>query len=434
MAVVTEKNGPYDDIRVLDLTTELGHYAGKVLADLGADVIRVEPPDGCDTRHTGPYWHNDPDPEKSLTFFYFNTNKRSITLDLEADAGRDAFKRLVATANVVLESYSVGYLPGLGLGYEELVKVKPDLIMTSVTGFGQTGPHAHYKAPDIVGAAMSGVMTLAGFPDAPPYRLGQHGAYFNAGIQGAMGTLMAIHHWDNSGEGQYVDVSMQEALSLDQETAIQFWDMQKVVRARLGERKLMPGVGTYEAADGYIFSMVGVPGFGAPWSALAQWMSEDEASQEPVPQELLDFLAKMNLRELTAAMADAQKMEEIGAKFTKAEQLLAAFYKRRPKQELYEEGQRRRLLIGPVNTPKDVVESKQLDARGWFQDVPHNGETLRHPGPPYRLPESPWAIRRRPPRLGEHNQEILGDELGLTADALELATAHARQPAKEAVG
>ncbi|MEX2236848.1 MAG: CoA transferase [Dehalococcoidia bacterium] len=403
----------YDDIRILDLTTELGHYAGKVLADLGADVIRVEPPGGCDTRSMGPYWHNTPDPEKSLTFLYFNTNKRSVSLDLESAAGQEALKALVATAHVVIESFPVGYLASLGLGYEQLATVKPDLIFTSITGFGQWGPHAHFKAPDIVGVAMSGVMTLAGFPDAPPYRPVDHHGYFNAGVQAALATLMAIHHWDETGEGQSIDVSMQEALSLDQETAMQFYDMQKVVRARVGERKILPGVGTYEASDGYIYSMVGVPGFGAPWSELARWMSEDPESEE-VPPELLEFLAKLNLREMTSAAQDLQKMAEMAKKFEITDRLLVAFYKRYPKQFLYEEGQRRRLLIGPVNTPEDVVNSKQLKAREWFQEVTHGGEALLYPGAPYRLAESPWAIRRRPPMLGEHNAEILGGELGLS--------------------
>ena len=412
----------YDDIRVLDLTTEMGHYCGKILADLGADVIRVEPPEGCDTRRLGPYWHNSPDPEKSLTFFYFNTNKRSVTLDLESDAGREAFKKLVATADVVLESFPVGYLAGLGLGYDELAKTKPDVIMTSVTGFGQWGPHANFKAPDIVGVAMSGVMTLAGFPDAPPYKPLDHHGYFNAGIQAALGTVIAIHHHDNTGEGQHIDVSMQEALSLDQETAMQFWDMTKTVRARTGERKLLPGVGTYEAADGYIFSMVGVPGFGAPWSVLATWMAEDPDTGD-IPADLLEFLASLNLRELTAAMTDPEKMAVMKEKLDRVDERLMAFYKKKPKQDLYEEGQARRLLIGPVNTPEDVVKSKQLQARGWFQEVQHDGESLLYPGGPYRLPESPWAIRRRPPRLGEHNNEILGQELGLSDEEIRAAGA-----------
>lgn len=404
---------PYDDIRVLDLTTELGHYTAKLIADLGADVIRVEPPEGCDTRRLGPYWHNQPDPEKSLTFFYFNTNRRSVVLDLDSPAGREAFKALVATADVVVESFPVGHLASLGLAYEDLAKVKPNIIVTSITGFGQWGPHASYKAPDLVGVAMSGMMTLAGFLDAPPYRPVDHSGYLNAGIVGALATMMAIAHLDATGEGQQIDVSMQEALSLNQETAMQFYDMQKVVRARTGERKLLPGVGAYEAADGYIYSMVGVPGFGAPWSVLAEWMSEDEDA-EPVPGDLLEFLKTLNLRELTAMMADAKKMEEVGKKFEVAERLLAAFYKKRGKQELYEEGQAKRLLIGPVNTPRDVVESKQLKARGWYQQVDHEGEALTYPGGPYRLPASPWAIHRRPPLLGEHNQEVLGDELGLS--------------------
>jgi crotonobetainyl-CoA:carnitine CoA-transferase CaiB-like acyl-CoA transferase len=206
--------------------------------------------------------------------------------------------------------------------------------------------------------------------------------------------------------------------------------MQQVVRARTGERKLMPGVGTYETADGYIFSMVGVPGFGAPWSVLAEWMSDESGEGNTELKDVVEFMSKVNLRELTAAMADAAKMEELSKKFEVAEKLLVAFYKQRGKQELYEEGQAKRLLIGPVNTPEDVVKSKQLQARSWFQEVDHNGVKLAHPGPPYRLPASPWSLRRRPPLLGEHNDEILGGELGLNAeDIAEAAGLPAGSPA-----
>ena len=246
------------DIRVLDLSGEMGMYCGKLLADLGADVIKIEPPGGDPARRVGPFYHDEPDVEKSLSFFYLNTSKRGITLNLELSDGRELFRRLVRTADVVVESFPPGYLDGLGLGYQGLCQIRPDIILTSITGFGQWGPHARYKAPDIVGVAMSGVMWLAGYMDDPPNLPYGNQGYLSASIQAAAGTLMALYHRDLTGEGQQVDVSMQEALSIAQETAMQTWDMNQAVRLREGASRLgliVPGIGPYQCKDGWVFCL-----------------------------------------------------------------------------------------------------------------------------------------------------------------------------------
>ncbi|HWQ28623.1 MAG TPA: CoA transferase, partial [Dehalococcoidia bacterium] len=144
------------DVRVIDLAGEIGQYCTKLLADLGADVIKVEPPGGDPVRRLPPFYHDRPGEQTSLYWLNLNTNKRSVTLDLETADGRRLFLKLAATADVVVETFPPGYLDRLGLGYDALTKLKPDIIVTSITGFGQTGPHAHYKAPDIVGVAMGG--------------------------------------------------------------------------------------------------------------------------------------------------------------------------------------------------------------------------------------------------------------------------------------
>jgi crotonobetainyl-CoA:carnitine CoA-transferase CaiB-like acyl-CoA transferase len=165
------------DIRVIDLAGEIGVYATKLLADLGADVIRIEHPDGDPMRNIGPFWHDDGRADRSLYFLSLNTNKRSVTLDITDPAGRATFEKLVATADIVVETFQPGYLDSIGLGYEGLSKIKPDIILTSITGFGQSGPHAQYQWSDIVGVAMSGMMTLAGDKDDPPNRpYGNQGA------------------------------------------------------------------------------------------------------------------------------------------------------------------------------------------------------------------------------------------------------------------
>ena len=284
-----------DDVRVLDLAGEIGQYCTKLLADLGADVIKIEPPSGDPVRDLPPFYHDEADRQKSLYWLNLNTSKRSVTLDLEQPEGRRLFERLVATADIVVESFEPGYLDGLGLGYEGLARIRPDVILTSVTGFGQTGPHAHYKAPDIVGVAMAGIMWLAGDPQDPPNVPPWRQGFISASIIAAAGTLMALYHRDIHGEGQHVDVSMQEALSIAQETAMQSWDMLQSLRNRAGERGMIPvnfpGIGAYECKDGYVFGYVGTPG-GAPWSELLDWLIEEGAAEDLTEEPYLGVLPR----------------------------------------------------------------------------------------------------------------------------------------------
>lgn len=416
-----------DDIRVLDLSGELGAYCTKLLADLGADVIKIEPPGGDPARRVGPFYHDQVDPEKSLYFFNLHTNKRSITLNLDESKGREVFQKLVPTADVVVESFPPGYLDRLGLGYEELCALRPEIILTSITGFGQWGPHAHYLAPDIVGVAMGGIMWLAGDPQDPPNLPPCYQGYVQAAIQAAAGTLMALYHRDLTGEGQQVDVSMQEAVLIAQETAMQAWDLNKSVRHRTGVRGALPinvpGMGPYEARDGWIWSYVGAPG-GAPWTELLRWL-EDEGKAEDLSQEpYQSTIAELNMRFLTALVLNPDSAKEKIPVLAHIDEVLKRFFAGKPKWELYEQGQGRRLLIGIVSTPEDLAKNPQLNARGWFQQVTHLelDDTLRYPGPPYRLSETPWRIARRPPRLGEHNAEVLA-KLGYSKAELEALAA-----------
>lgn len=424
MALPPQTPAALDDIRVLDLAGEAGAYCAKLLADLGADVIKVEPPGGDATRHIGPFYHDEVDPEKSLYFFYMNTSKRSITLNIQTADGQALLKRLLPTADVLVESFPPGYMDGLGLGYQALSQINPRLIYVSITGFGLWGPHAHYKATDIVAVAMSGMMTLAGFPDDPPNRPYGNQAYYCASIQAATGVTMALFHRDRSGQGQLVEVSMQEALSMNQETAMQFWDIRREVRQRVGEARRLPGIGTYACRDGHMYLMIGAGGggaLGASWPILIQWMADEGMAEDLDSDQWRDFFNTLNLREIWAMrVRNDPALVELDAKFAHADEVLSRFLMRHTKQELYEEGQARGLLLGPVNTPKDLVESPHLNARGYFVEVEHPelGDRLRYPGNPYRLSETPWRIWRRPPRIGEHNEEIYLGELGLSRQQL----------------
>ena len=187
-------DGMLSPYRVLDLAEDECMLCAKILGDFGADVIKIEPPGGSPTRNTGPFYHDIPDPEKSLTWFFLGLNKIGITLNLETADGREIFKRLVKTADFVVESFEPGHMPSLGLGYQELEKIKPDIIMTSITPFGQSGPYAHYKVTDIVGVALSGMMWLYGEADRAPVRIPAPQFYLQGGLQAATGTMVAHYH------------------------------------------------------------------------------------------------------------------------------------------------------------------------------------------------------------------------------------------------
>ena len=412
-----------DDIRVLDLAGETGVYATKLLADLGADVIRIEPPDGDPMRDIGPFWHDERAADRSLSFFNVNTNKRSITLDITKPDGRALFEKLVATADVVVETFEPGYLDSLGLGYAGLCAIKPDIILTSITGFGQTGPHAHYKWSDIVGVAMGGMMNLAGEKEDPPNRPYGNQGYACAGIDGAAGTMMALVHRDNTGEGQQVDVSMQETLSINMETAMVTYDMNHRVATRTGSRGVIPidipGIGIYDTKDGQIFAYLGTPG-GAPWTVMLDWMNREGLAEDLNDEPNLGLIQGLNLRFLTGLVSEPEKLGERIKLLSHLFEVFKRFCASMSKWTLYEEAQKQRLMIGIVSTPEDLAKNPQFAARNWYQDVPHDhlGASVRYAGPPYRLSETPWAMRRRPPLAGEHNADVYG-EIGVAGGEID---------------
>ncbi len=405
------------DIRVLDLAGEAGQYCTKLLADLGADVIKIEPPGGDPVRALPPYYQGNT--RASLYWLNLNTSKRSVTLNLDDAGGRDLFKRLAATADIIVESFQPGYLAGNGLGYDDLAAIKSDLILTSITGFGQDGPHAQYKAPDIVGVAAGGIMWLAGEPQDPPNVPPWRQGYISASIIGAASSLIALVHRDQSGEGQHIDVSMQEALSIAQETAMQTWDMMEALRCQAGSRGIIPfdvpGIGIHECSDGHVFGYLGTPG-GAPWAEMLSWMDEEGMAEDLTEEPYKEFIDNLNLRFLTTFVEDPAAISQKIQTMAYIAGILRKFTATKTKWEMYEQGQKRRLLWGIVSTPKDLAENPQLMARNWLTPVEHPDleTTLDYPGTPYRLSETPWAIHARPPLVGEHNRQVFGEELGVS--------------------
>ena len=220
--------------RALDLTDDKGFVCGKILATLGVDVIKIEKPGGDSARNIPPFFHGSPDLEKSLYWFAFNSDKKSITLNLESKRGKELFLKLVEKADFVLESFMPGYLDKIGLGYEILNKVNPRIIMTSITPFGQKGPYSQYKGCELVASAMGGILENIGEPDRPPVKEALDSVYFQAGADAALGTMMAHYYCQSTGEGQPVDVSIQECATSRNTDNILIWQFDQRLVKRNG--------------------------------------------------------------------------------------------------------------------------------------------------------------------------------------------------------
>ena len=270
--------------RALDLTNEKGFLCGKALGDFGADIIKIEKPGGEPSRSRGPFYHDIPDPEKSLNWFAFNANKRSITLDIETADGRELFKNLVKTADVVIESFKPGYLDKIGLGYSVLSKVNPGIILTSISGFGQKGPYRDYNDRDLAVWALSGYMYITGEPDRPPLAPSYPHAHLIGAMNGAIGTVVALNQRRLTGRGQQVDASSQQGLcfAISVETKLP-WALSKVNATREGRdrMKVMAKDGQvkipllWECKDGSVafFFWVGA-NFVNHNTALVEWIRE----------------------------------------------------------------------------------------------------------------------------------------------------------------
>jgi len=396
MAARKRTDAALGDLRVLDLAGPIGLYCTKQLADLGADVIKIESPGGDPARKLGPFYHNEVDPEKSLYWFHFNTSKKSITLNLETPDGRELFKKLVKDADIVVETYQPGYLDSLGIGYEVLKEINPGLIMTSITAFGQTGPYKDFKGSDLVGLAMGGFLFICGWEDEPPSRAGASQAYNIASIHSTAGTLIALYNRDVTGEGQHVDVSMQQCIAHSLQWVTQMYDLQKRIMVRSGRL----GVPLQECKDGWA-NFIAL----FDWNLLVDWLKSGGGAADLDDDKFkdMDYQIRPEVREHITEVTDA-------------------FTKSHDKKWVCEEGQKRGIIAIPCSNAKDVLENPQLLERDFFVEVKHPElrDTLKYPGAPYRFAETPWRIRRRAPLIGEHNSEVYGKELGLTPEQMAL--------------
>ena len=387
------------DMRVIDLTHYIsGPACTKLLADYGADVIKIERPDGADgARRMGPFYHDEPHPEKSGLFLYLNTNKRGITLNLKSKLGSEIFKELVKGADVVVENFKPGVMERLGLGYEELEKINPKLVMTSISNFGQTGPYRDYKTSEIMTFGMGGAMAVSGLPDRAPLKYGLTVSLYQAGVVGAMSAMVGFYGSRYMGTGQYIDISIMEtqAGSIDRRTigmvTYQYTGRSTPRGVALGARYPQ---GMFPCADGYIiFSATG-----ARLSRAVQMMGN--------PPELTD--PRWYTPE---AQTDPEMKEEFEA-------LFLAWCMDHTKQEIFELGQKFGNICSPMNTIDEVFQEPHFNSRGFFAEVEHPMTgTLKYPGRPFIMGETPWAMRRPAPLLGQHNADVYSS-LGYTGEDL----------------
>jgi crotonobetainyl-CoA:carnitine CoA-transferase CaiB-like acyl-CoA transferase len=387
-----------EGVRVLDLTDESGLLAGKILGDLGADVIVVEPPGGSALRRRGPYLHDLVDPERSLAWLALNTSKRGVTLDLESERGRDVFRSLARTADVVIESDAPGAMDSRGLSYERLVAADPRLVYCSITPFGATGPRAHWRGHDLVVVSMGGNAHLTGHPDRPPVRCSMPTGYYHAAPEAALGIVMALYAREDTGRGQRVDVSLQET---QLQTQLSF-PAQYAHHGRAGRRSGERVGGLREiwpAADGFVsFGLRGGPTRVRNLAATAEYMNECG-------------MAPPWLRDLDWSTYNHNTLAD--DEIARLEDAFGAFFRTRTRRELYEQALKRRILLAPCNDAREILEHRQLRDRELFVtlDYPELGATIEHPAF-FAKADDEIRVRSRAPRIGEHNGEVYA-ELGL---------------------
>ncbi len=381
--------GPLTDVRVIDLTSLIaGPYCTKLLADHGADVIKIEPPGtGDPARRLGPFAGDDPNIEKSGLFAYLNTNKRGITLNLESEGGRDCLRRLVATADLVVESFVPGVMAGLGLDYVALRALRPGIVLVSISNFGQTGPYRHFTGSELTLHAMGAEMHSVGIETREPLKQGGSSSLFQAGAMAAVGAMAGLSSARLQGIGQWVDVAIMEThlASADRRVpallAYQFSGRLTERVAESGEG--FPG-GVYVCADGYVDLFGGV----SYWSRVVEMLGN--------PPQLLDPKWTQ-----PGAQADADLRDEFHETFY--EWLFA-----RSKSEVFEAAHAARVPCAPLFTMEDVLNDPGFAARGVWEEVDHPVMgRVRMPSRPMLWSKTPWSIRRAAPLLGQHTVEVL---------------------------
>jgi len=383
-----------EDVKVVEYGNLISApYCSKLLADLGAEVIKVEEPGQGDiARRRGPFLQDIPGSERSGLFLYLNTNKLGVTLNLEEATGKEIFKKLIKNVDILIEDSKPGRMAGLGLGYNDLKSLNPSLIMTSITPFGQTGPYKDYKGSDLIGWHMGGMGYItprwAGTTEQEPLKV-MHMADFITGITTAVATMCALRVQRHTGLGQQVDVSQLEAVITLAVRVVANWPYMHRRETRVSKAAFAPQH-FIKCKNGWVFLHGMEPHH---WQRFVDVMGNPEWANDEL---FKDTYSR-------------------GEHWESLEPLITDWVTKHTKAELFELGKTKGIPLTPVNSMAEVMESRQLKERGFFIDVEHpKAGKLTYPGAPYKFSRTPWAIRRPAPLLGQNNEDIYCNRLGYT--------------------
>ncbi len=395
--------------KILDLTGELGSIGAKILSDLGAEVIKIEPLSGSPERGLKPFYKDEPGIENSLEFWACNLGKKDVTLNLESEQGREIFRQMVKGADALIESFpDLGYMESLGLGYEDLKKINPKIVYTQVTPYGLSGPYVeqHWKYTDLTLWSMNGTMIEAGDADRPPVRIGTHQVSIMTGQHAALGTMTALFGVYSGGDGSKVEVSAYEAVQRLVFGQAPSWKFHQRVFHRNGPRSARGNFllrQVWECKDGNVAVRL-IPGRQARTvKALMDWIIEEGEGEE---------LKQYDFENLNLGSPEQPTVDKIEA-------IMGAFFLKRTKKELATEALKRRFDLVAAHDAADIVADDQLAFRNFWAEIEQEdiGETIKYPGALFVSSEGRWAPKKRAPHLGEHNAEVYG-ALGYDADQL----------------
>ena len=384
--------GLLNGMRILDLADEKASFCTKLLAGLGARVVKIEKPGGDESRRIGPFWENASRPEKSLSFFYNNTNKLGITLDLDRKRGREIFLELVKRNDIIVETFQPGYLSSRQLDFNFLKAVNRRLILVSVTGFGQKGPRKAYKSCDLVASAYGGQMYVTGSPASPPLKAYGEQSYYLASLFAAIGILLAIQKRSQTGIGEHVDSSLQEAVTATLEHVMIRFFSEAIIARRQASLHWNHAFQIFACKDGFIHLTLF-----QNWETFVEWLDS-----EGMAEDLKD--KKWNNEEYRRQ--HIEHVIEVVERWTKTHRV----------EELFELGQLMHFPWAPVLSPKDILNSTQLNARQFFVPAYHreNDADLSYPQLPFRFSSRFIPRKKRAPLPGQDNAKIYKDELGFS--------------------
>ncbi len=377
---------PYDGLRIVDLSGELSGYVTRLFADLGAEVILVEPPGGRPERQREPL--SGSVNYADAAFAFLNAGKKSVVIDWRGGAGAEILADLVSSAQVVVVEADAGAL------LPQIMRVPGPRVVTVVSHFGLDGPYAGYRSCDLVTQSLGGIAWLSGTPDGPPLRLPGEQTSMVTSLYAAVATALALWDLETHGSGHVIDVSAQECIAHSLQNALQVWDLERHISSRGGEGTRDSTEDIFACRDGYVFlaAPLSLP---MSWRALVEWMREEaypggERLSHP------DWTDRAR-RATAAARAEFRTIFE-------------SFIRERTRAEMRAEALRRKIVLAPVSRISDLADDPQLIFRRFFVDVPHPalGRSLRFPGAPYRLSEPVWHIDRAAPGAGEHDTELSG--------------------------